>query len=206
MHTREECPILQHTAAGDELGQATCVRRPKFGTNGEDCLGFRGEIEGLFRLVIIDSPHPIPIIEEHGGSASLVCKESVEPSVQTRRKSGVLLVEMDEIRGLVFFEFMSSLLESASGSRLGVFLTREDENDIPILIAERHSIAERVLPRNPPRIYPQRLVNPGSRPVKGLVIKRCDHLQQLRLRLFAWHFGDESNDPRHNIYLLTMPL
>ena len=113
---------------------------------------------------------------------------------------------MDEIRGLVFFEFMSSLLESASGSRLGVFLTREDENDIPILIAERHSIAERVLPRNPPRIYPQRLVNPRSRPVKGLVIKRCDHLQQLRLRLFAWHFGDESNDPRHNTYLLTMPL
>jgi hypothetical protein len=122
MHAIEDRSILQSAAAGDEFPQPPEVRPPQFGTNRQDRFSLRGEIEGFLRLVIVDSIHPIPVVEEGRRSAGSIYQQSVEPSVQTSRKGGVFLIEVDEVGGPFKVKHMAPLLETTSDSRLGEFL------------------------------------------------------------------------------------
>ena len=121
-NAREERPIFQDTAAGDPLPQSLGVRPPELGPHRQDRLRFRGEIEGVLRLVIVDPVHPVPIVEQRRRSTRPVRQESVEPSVQSRRKGMVILVEVDEIGGALRVEVMPTLLEAARRTRLGELL------------------------------------------------------------------------------------
>ena len=122
----EERPVPQDAPARDELAKAPRVQPPELGPHRQDRLGFRGEIEGLLRLVIVDPVQPIPVIEQRRGPQAPVHQESMKPSVQSRGERLVLLVEMDEVGGSRPVELVPPLLEAASRPRLGEFLPRED--------------------------------------------------------------------------------
>ena len=92
MDSLEECPVLQAHSRRRRTRPSPEGRLAEFGTDREDCLGFRSEIEGLLRFVIVDPVHPVPVIEERRRSARPVHQQSVKSSVQARRKGGVLFV------------------------------------------------------------------------------------------------------------------
>src|SRR5207245_3774188 len=84
-------------AAGDELSQPPRVRAPELGTDRENRLRFRGEIQGLLRLVVVDPVHAVPVVEERQRSAGPVREEAMKSSVQSRRKRGVFFVQVNQI-------------------------------------------------------------------------------------------------------------
>src|SRR2546422_11735719 len=99
MDALKQRPVLQDAATGDELPQPPRVSPPEFGTHREDRLGFRGEVEGFLRLMVVNPVHPVPVVEERRRSAGPVRHESVEPSIQSGWEAGVLFIEMDQIGG-----------------------------------------------------------------------------------------------------------
>src|SRR2546429_588294 len=134
MDALEERAVLEDRAADDELHKSLRRGLPEFRTDGQDGLGFRGEIKSFFRLVIIDAVHPVAVIEEGDGSACAVREQAMKPSVQARGKSGVFLIEVDKIGGTLRRQVVPTTLEVGSGPRFGEFFPGEDQNDIPSFI------------------------------------------------------------------------
>src|SRR5205807_7587987 len=98
------------------------------------------------RLMIVDPVHPVPVIEQRRRSAGPVRQESVEPSVQSRRKGGVILVKVHEIGGALEVKLVSPLLQAASRPRLGELLPGKVENEDPPFVPERQPIGEGLIP------------------------------------------------------------
>src|ERR1039458_1805664 len=92
---------------------------------------------------------------------------------------------------------MATPFQCDDGSRLGIFFSGEDQNDISRFIAKRHAIRKRVFARRPPYIRAQGFVAPCSRDVKGLMPERPEHGEQLLLGAFAFCFCNEANDAWH---------
>ena len=143
--------------------------------------------------------HPVPIVEQRRCSARAVHQEPVEPSVQSRRKRGVLLGEMNKVGGPVRVQGVAFFLEAARGPRLWELLPRKDEHDISPLVPERHPVGEGSLPRDPSDVHSQRLIAPGPRTVEWLMEKRLDHPSELSFRRGARHPGKKTDDSRHDL-------
>jgi len=123
----------------------------------------------------------------------------VKSSIQARRKGRILLVKVDEICRSVWLEHVSLLLELASSPRFGILLPGKYEDDIPAFVADRHSVREGVLASSPPDIHSQRLIHPSPGRIGRLVAECLNHPEQLRLRPFARHTSDETDDTRHRL-------
>src|ERR1700736_6428389 len=113
----EECPVVEHTAAANELSESLGIDCAKFRTGRKDRLRFGSEIERLFRLVIVDPAHPVAVVEKRRCPARPVRQEPMEPSIQNRGESGVVLVEVDEIGRPNFLHIMSLSSQAANSSR-----------------------------------------------------------------------------------------
>jgi hypothetical protein len=70
---------------------------------------------------------------------------------------------------------MALLFEAPTGLRLWIFLSRKDENDVALLVFDRHSGGERILTRRPPHVNSRRLINPGPRHIERLVAEDLEH-------------------------------
>src|SRR5437016_2900621 len=197
MDALEQRPVLQHATTGNELPQAPGIHLTKRRPDCEYGFGLRGKIEGLVRLVKVDPMHPVPVVEEHRRLACSVCQEPMKAAVQAFRKTGVLLVKVDEIRRPLRLERMPPLFEAVCDPWFRVFLSGKGKNDIPAFVREWHTVGERVLPRCPSDVYPHAAINPRPRFVERLVAQRLDHPLQLGLSAFARHFGNQTNDPWH---------
>ena len=92
MNAVEEGSILKYTATGDELPHTSRIKPSEFGTDRENRLRFRSEIKCLFPFVIVNSVHPITIVEKHRPSPTTVGEQTVEPAVQASGKCRILLV------------------------------------------------------------------------------------------------------------------
>ncbi len=135
----ENRSVFQDAAARNEFAQASKVRLTKLWTDRKNRFGFGGEIEGLFRLVIVDPVHPVAVIEERRRSASPGGQQSMKSSVQSRRKSRIVLVEVQEIGRAGRFTLVA-VPPVAVGPRLGKILSGKNERDIAPLVAKRHAV------------------------------------------------------------------
>src|SRR5207245_6600591 len=108
-------------------------------------------------------------------SAGAVGQQYIELSVQSRRKRRVLVIEVNEIGRPAVINPVSPLLQAESRPRLAELLSGKNENDVPPFIPERHSVGEGILPRGPPYVRPQRLINPRPRYVERLMAKGIEH-------------------------------
>src|SRR2546421_10900096 len=92
---------------------------------------------------------------------------------------------------------MPPLRELASGPGLGELFPGKDEHDVLAFVPERHAVGKGIPPHGPPQIEPEGLIDPRSRHVERLVAKSLDHPEQLWLGSFAWHLGNETDNPWH---------
>src|SRR5258708_36442594 len=97
MQVFEVRPIFQDASALNPFSESLRVYSPKLRSDGEDGLGFRGKIERILGFVVIKPVHAEAVVEEGCRPARPIVDEPVKPSVQSVRKGGVFLVEMDEI-------------------------------------------------------------------------------------------------------------
>jgi hypothetical protein len=106
----------------------------------------------------------------------------MESSVQTRWKGRIILVKVNEIGRFLRLDIVPALLEATGGLGLWKLLPRENKDDIPSLTEERHAIGKATFPRGPPYVYSQRLINPRTCGVVGVVANGFQHVPQLWLR------------------------
>ena len=112
MDPLEQAAILQYTATGDKLANPAHVGLASLRPNLQDGLGFRGEVEAVIRLVIIDALHPIAIVEERCRSANAIRQQSLERPIQFGEKmSGIFFVQMDQILQAFSLDLVALLFE-----------------------------------------------------------------------------------------------
>src|SRR5262249_39606911 len=63
VNAREQRSILQNAPTGDELAHSSRVDPSELGSQRQDRLGFRSEIEGVSGFVVIESVHAVSIVE-----------------------------------------------------------------------------------------------------------------------------------------------
>src|SRR5438876_1532673 len=97
MQVFKKRPIFQDASALNPFSQSLWVYPPKLRADSEDRLRLPGKIERILGFVIIKAVHTEAVVEEDGRPACPIGDEPVKPSVQTGRKGGVFLVELDEI-------------------------------------------------------------------------------------------------------------
>jgi hypothetical protein len=102
-------PIFEDASALNPFSQSLRVYPPKLRADSEDGLGLRGKIERILGLVIIKPVHAEAVVEEDGRSARPIGDKPVKPSVQTGRKAGIFLVEVNEIPRPVRLDPVASL-------------------------------------------------------------------------------------------------
>src|ERR1700674_162853 len=111
---------------------------------------------------------------------------------------------MNQIGGPVQVELMPLLLQTPGRPWLWKLLSGKRENYVSPFVSQGHSIGERVPSRDPPDIHAQRLVDPSSRRVEGLVAQRLAHPHQLRHSWLLWLFCNKPHDSRHFLVLKSL--
>jgi hypothetical protein len=119
--------------------------------------------------VVVETVHPITVVEQLCDAARLVRYEALKPSIKAFWKGGIFFIEVYQIRRSFRIEFVASLPEVTNGDWVGVFFPRESQNDVSLLISERIPVGERIPLGNPTYIQSQRLINPHSRHIERLV-------------------------------------
>ena len=79
-------------------------------------------------------------------------------------------------------------LEALGGAGLREILSGENQNHVPQFVTQGHSVGEGVSQRGPTQVEPEGLIDISSGSVEGLVSKRLDHAQHLRLSNCARQF------------------
>ncbi len=82
--------------------------------------------------MVIKPVHAEAIVEEGCRPARPIGDEPVKPSVQSGRKGGVFLVEMDEIARPLRLDGMASPLQSSGRAWFEMVLSRKDQDGIPL--------------------------------------------------------------------------
>ena len=80
--------------------------------------------------MVIDAVHPVAVVEKHRHFAVPVHDESVKPPIQSRRKSRIFLVEVNQIGRPGHVEHVSSCLKTLDRTRLRELLARKNESDV----------------------------------------------------------------------------
>src|SRR5260370_34497032 len=137
--------------------------------------------------------HSEAVVEKHRSSEGAVYKKSMISAVQSCHKSGILLVEMNQVRGPLWLDVMPLFLEASSCPLLWIFLSGKNKNDIPPFVTKWHSLREGALPSDPTDVYPQRLLSPHSGRVVRSMAEGFNHLQQLRPDPLRSLLGDNTN-------------
>src|SRR6185503_17868786 len=88
----EQSAILQNASTGNELAQSAIVNLPKLRANCENRLGFSCEVECILRLAVVETAHPVAIVEQESGSPVPIHDQTVESSIQARGKRVVFFV------------------------------------------------------------------------------------------------------------------
>src|SRR5204863_6919184 len=82
-HALEERAILENAAAGQELPETGRIESSQLRADRQDRLCLCGEIERLFRFVIVDAVHPVAIVEQRRGVTGAVHQKSLKSPVQS---------------------------------------------------------------------------------------------------------------------------
>src|SRR6267154_2886951 len=104
---------------------------------------------------------------------------------------------MNEVIRPIHLQRVTTCPEAARSAWLWKLLSGKNQNNVLPLIAQRHSIGERVFRYDPIQIEAQGFIDIRSRNVKRLVPEGFYHQAELRLGPLARNFGDETDDPRH---------
>src|SRR6266852_1448703 len=104
---------------------------------------------------------------------------------------------MYEVSSPLVLELMPLLPKVRRDLWFRILLPRKNENNIPLLILQRHSVGEGILSRRPPHINTQGFIHPHPRSVKSLMAQRSHHPPQLRFRPLARHHGNQTEDSWH---------
>src|SRR5260370_32875053 len=102
--------------------------------------------------------HAEAVFEKPRSSEGGVYKKSMISAVQSCHKSGILLVEMNQVRGPLWLYVMPLFLEASSCPLLWIFLSGKNKNDISPFVPNWHTLGDGPLPTDPPAVYPQSLL------------------------------------------------
>ena len=128
----------------------------------------------------VDAPHPVAVIEEDRRRLAKVQQQAAEPAVQLVDERGAaLLVQVDQMAGVVRSETVTAGLEFTQLHRVGVDLARKEQADVARLVPHGKAVGERAPMLCPADVRAKRDVLVRAGRVAQFLRQRCDHRVQL---------------------------
>src|ERR1035441_2776914 len=99
MNPRKQCPVLKHTAASNEFSESTRIDGTQFRANLQNGLCFRGKIEPVLGLVIVESLQSEAVVEQGCSTLAAIHHEAVKAPIQPFREFRFVFIPMNQIGG-----------------------------------------------------------------------------------------------------------